>query len=116
MKVVNSREFFESEDFLPVYGFLQTYFRMVTNIEDYFTFDDDDIDADFRYGYRDVMIAQFKQDYYNKSFNHEDQDKREDGLRKRIKVCLKYVVNMGYPISENVYDYKYNDGGLGYFF
>ena len=51
-----------SEDVLPVYGFLQTYFLMVTNLNNYLTFDPDDDDADFRYEYTDATIAQFKQD------------------------------------------------------
>ena len=44
---------FGSEDVLPVYGFLKTYFMMVTIMKDYVTPDDDDSDADFRYFYRD---------------------------------------------------------------
>ena len=32
------------------------------------------------------MIAQFKQDLYNKSLTHQDQDKRVDGLQKRKKI------------------------------
>ena len=52
---------------------------MVTNSKDYVTLDDDDDDADFKYNNRDNMKAQFKQD---KSFSHQDQDKRVDGLQK----------------------------------
>ena len=62
------------------------------------------------------MIAQFKQDSTNKSFSHQDQDKRDDGLQKRIKFWLNYVFKMGGPIPDNVYDYDYNDPGTGYFF
>ena len=57
---------FGSVDVLPVYGFLKTYFLMVTIMKDYLTIDDNDDDADFRHKYRDTMIAQFKQDLYNK--------------------------------------------------
>ena len=53
---------FGSVDVLPVYGFLKTNIMMVTNMKDYVTLDPDDADADFRYDYRDIMIAQFKQD------------------------------------------------------
>ena len=38
---------FGSVDVLPVYGFLKTYFLMVTNMKDYVTLDPDDDDADF---------------------------------------------------------------------
>ena len=53
---------FGSENVLPVYGFLKTHIMMVTIMKDYNTLERDDDDADFRYGYRDTMIAQFKQD------------------------------------------------------
>ena len=60
---------FGSEDVLPVHGFLKTYFMMVTNMKDYVTLDPDDDDADFTYNYRDTMIAQFKQDLFNKNLS-----------------------------------------------
>ena len=41
---------------------------MVTNIKNYLTLEDNYYDADFRYNYRDTMIAQFKQIFYNKHF------------------------------------------------
>ena len=53
---------FGSLDVLAVYGFLKTYVMMVTYMKDYDTRDPDDDDSDFRYGYRETMIAQFKQD------------------------------------------------------
>ena len=74
---------FGNKDILAVYGFLQSYFRMVTNLNNYVTFDDDDDVGDFRYNYRENMIAQFKQDLCNESFRH--QDEREDGLQKQLK-------------------------------
>ena len=61
---------FGCENSLAVYGFLKTYFKLVTNLKDYVK--DDDDDDDFRYHYRDNMIAQFKQDFWNKSFSHQD--------------------------------------------
>ena len=62
------------------------------------------------------MIAQFRQDVYNKSFSHQDQDKRDAGLERKFKFWLIYVVKMGGPIPDNVYDYDYDDPGLGYLF
>ena len=31
------------------------------------------------------MIAQYKQNFLNKNFSHQDQDKSDDGLQKRIE-------------------------------
>ena len=41
---------------------------MVINKKDYVTVDLDHYDADFRYIYRDTIIAQFKQRLFNKNF------------------------------------------------
>ena len=90
-------------DVLPVYRFLQTYFRMVTKLNDYVTFNDDDVDADFRYNYRGNTIAQFEQDLKNRSFSQQEEGKCHHGLQKRIKIWFNYVVTMEWPISENVY-------------
>ena len=73
---------FGSVDVLPLYRFLKTYFMMVTNMKNYVTLDSDGDDADFRYDYRDIMIAQFKQDSNNKNFSLRDQDKRDNSLQK----------------------------------
>ena len=64
MKVVHSRKIL-GDDFwklrcLPVFGFFKTYIMLVTNTKDYVTLDPNDVDADFRFTYRDTMIAQFK--------------------------------------------------------
>ena len=59
---------------------------MVTNFNDYFK--DNDDDEHFEYQYRDDMIAQFKQDFFNKSFSHQDQDKRETKLQKILNFGL----------------------------
>ena len=53
---------FGSEDVLSVYGFLRTYFMIVTILNGYVTDDDNDYKDDFGYHYRDNMIALFKQD------------------------------------------------------
>ena len=95
-----------SVDVLPVYGFLKTYIMMVKIMKDYVTLDPDDADADFKYGCRDTMITQFKQDLYNRNFRLQNQNKRDNILQKRIKFWLNYVVvNQGRPIPDNVYDY-----------
>ena len=59
---------------------------MVTKMKDYVTLDPDDVDADFRYGYRDTVIAQFKHDLYNKKFSLQDESKGDqiDTLQNRI--------------------------------
>ena len=54
---------FGSENVLHVYSFLKKYIMMDTKMKNYITLEPDDDDADFRYKYRDVMIAQFEQDF-----------------------------------------------------
>ena len=61
---------FGSEDVLPVYGFLKTYFLMDKTVKDFLTLDPDDNDADFRYGYSDTMIAQFTPNSFTKNFQN----------------------------------------------
>ena len=65
-------------------------------------------------GYRDDMIAQFKQDIYNKTFTLQKQRKDDeiDTLDNRIKFWPNIFSNAGGPVSDNVYDYDYNDEGL----
>ena len=70
---------------------------MVTNFNDYFN--DNDDDEDFGYQYRDDMIAQFKQNFLNKSFSHQDQDKRETKLQK--------ILNFGSIMSSLIRDSQY---------
>ena len=63
------------------------------------------------------MIAQFKQDIFNKIFSHQDQDKRESSLQKRIKLWFTHVVvKEGAPIPDNVYNYHYDDAEMGFYF
>ena len=81
-------------------------------MKDYLTLDVDEDDAVFWYSYRDVMIAQFRRDFYNKSFSHKDQDKRDCSLRKRSKFWLKYVVKMGDTNRKMFIWYDYNDEGI----
>ena len=55
-----SEVIFGSKNSLALYGFLKTYFRMVTILNEFVK--DDDDDDDFGYHHRDNMIALFKQD------------------------------------------------------
>ena len=91
---------FGTDDVLPVYGFLITKFMMVTSLNDYVT--DVNNKVDFRYHYRDNMIAQFKRSLYDKNFSHQDQHKRHDGLQRRIKLWLNFVDFEGRLIPEIV--------------
>ena len=90
---------FGSVDVSSVYGILKTSIIMVTNMKIYVTIDLDDNDADFRYGYRYTMIAQFKQDFFNKKFSLQDQGKGDqiEALQKRIKFWLNNIDERGVP-------------------
>ena len=79
-----------------LYGFLKTYFTMVTNIKDYVTPVFDEYGADFGCLYRDTMIAQFKQGFYNKNFSLQDQNKgdQSDTLQNRFNFWLN-IFDMG---------------------
>ena len=109
---------FPTKDCIEVYEFLKTYFRMCTNINNYIPvrpwFDDEDEQEQWDCGYRDDMIAQLKQDLYNKNYTLQDQDKDDeiDTLENRIKFWLNIFNNGEGPIPDNLYDYEYNDGGL----
>ena len=66
---------------------------MVTNLKDYVALDPDDYDTEIRYNYGDTMIAQFKEDLYNKNFSLQDQSKSDqiDTLQNKINVWLKII-------------------------
>ena len=104
---------FGSVDVLPVYGFLRTNIMKVTNMKDDAKLNPDDDAADFRYGYRDNMIAQFKQDLCHINFSSQDQGKCDqiDTLQNRIEVWLK-TIDMGVPVPDNLYHCDYDDEGL----
>ena len=63
--------------------------------------------------FRDTMIAQFKQDLFNKNFSLQDASKRDqiDTLQNRIKFWLN-LIDMGGPILDNLYNYDNIDDGL----
>ena len=91
---------------------------MCTKINDQFPvrpwFDDPDESEQWDCGYRDDMIAQFKQDLYNKSFTLQDRGKDDpiDTLENRIKIWLITINKAQGPVPDNLYDYDYNDEGL----
>ena len=61
---------FGNEVVLLAYGFLKTCFMMITNMKNHVRPNSDDHDADFRYKYREKIIAHFKQDFCNRSLCH----------------------------------------------
>ena len=83
---------FGNEDVLPVYGFLKTYNTMVTNMKDYVTLDPDDVDADFRYSYRDTMIAQFSKIYITKISVFKIKVKVIKSKLSRTKLYLGIII------------------------
>ena len=60
------------------------------------------------------MIAQFKQDLYNKTFTVQDQGKDDeiDTPVNRFEFWLNNIGNAQRPKPDNLYDYDYNDEGL----
>ena len=91
---------------------------MCTNINNYVPlrpwFDDPDEKEQWGRGYRDDMIAQFKQDIYNKKFTlqHQGKDYVNDTLENRIKFWINNISNARGPVCDNLYEYDYNDEGL----
>ena len=79
---------------------------MVTYLRDYITLDPDDDDADFRYGYRHLMVVHFKQDLYSKNFGLQNQGKYEkiDTLQNRIKFWPNFNDDTGgtIPIHHSI--------------
>ena len=97
---------------LPLYEHFKTYFRMCTNLNNYVAtrpwFDDKDANEQWGYDYRDDMIAQFKQDFYNKKFSLQDQDKDDqiDTLQNKIKFWPKDIDDTGGPKPlDDLYEY-----------
>ena len=91
---------------------------MCTNINNYVPvrlwFDDPDEEEQCGYGYRDDMLAEFKQDLYNKHFTLQDQGKDDpiDTLENRIKFWINFIENHDGSMPDNVYNYDYNNEGL----
>ena len=105
---------------LALFDFLKLYFRMCTNITNHVLirywdyYDDGKEEEQWGYGYKDDMIAQFKQDIYNKNFTLQDQGKDNpiDTLENRIKFWPNIFNNDEGPVPDNLYDYDYNNEGL----
>ena len=101
---------FLTDECTEVYGFLQMYFRMCTNINNDFPvrpwFDDPDEEGQKGSGYRDDMMAQFKKDLYNKNSTFQDQaeDDGTDTLENRNKFWLKILSTAQGPVPDNLYD------------
>ena len=112
--------YMSNDNDLALFDFLKLYFRMCTNINNYFPdrlwFDDPDEEEQWGYGYKDDMIAQFEQDLYNKNYTLQDQGKDDpiDTLENRIKFWINNISNCQGPVPDNLYDYDYNDEGLDY--
>ena len=112
--------FVSSEECVEMYDFLKTYLRMCTNITNHVPirlwFDDPDEEEQWGAGYRDDMIAQFKQDLYNKNYTLQNQGKDDpiDTLENRIKFWINIISNAQGPVPDNLYDYDVNDEGLDY--
>ena len=79
-------------------------------------FDDPDEEEQWGYGYKDDMIAQFKQNLYNKNFTLQNQGKHNpiDTLDNGIKFWINFISNDEGPVPDNLYDYDYNNEGLDY--
>ena len=71
-----------TNEIIEVYDFLKLYIRMCTDINNYVPnrpwFDDPDEEEQWGCGYRDDMIAHFKQGSYNKNFTLQDQCKDDE--------------------------------------
>ena len=95
---------------------------MCTNITDHVAirywdyYDNGNEGGQWGYGYKDDMIAQFKQDLYNKNYTLQNQGKDNsiDTLENRIKFWINIISNEQGSVTDNLYDHDYNDEGLDY--
>ena len=109
---------FTTKDCIEVYDFLKLKFSMCTNVNNYFPvrswFEDENEEERWGFGYRDDMIAQFRQELYNRNFTLQDQGKDDpiDTFENKIKILLNVISNARGPVADNLHDYDYNDEGL----
>ena len=112
---------FVTEYCIEMYVFLKTYFRMCLITNNYVPvrlwLDDPDEEGQWGCGYRDDMVAQFKQDFYNKIYTLQNQGKDDeiDTLENRINFWINIISNAQGPVPANLYDHDYNDEGLDSF-
>ena len=84
---------------------------MCTNITDHVPirywdyYSDGKEEEQWGYGYKDDMIAQFKQDLYNKNFTLQDQGKDDpiDTLENRIKFWVDNISNDEGSVPDNLF-------------
>ena len=97
--------------------FLKKNFKLCANINNYVPvrpwFDEDE-KGQWVCGYRDDMIAQFKQYIYNKNFSLQNLGKNDenDTLQNRIKFWPNNISNSQGPVLDDIINYDYNDEGL----
>ena len=109
---------FVTNEYVETYNLKKFFFRMCTSINDHVPirpwFDDPDEEEQRGCGYRDDMIAQFKQYLYNKNFTLQDQGKDDpvDTLQNRINFWINNISIARGPVPDNLYDYDYNDEGF----
>ena len=102
---------------LALFEFLKLNFRMCTNITDHVPirywvyYSDGNEEEQWGYVYKDDMIAQFKQDLYNKNFTLQDQGKDDpiDTLENRINFWVDIISNDEGSLPDNLYNFDYND-------
>ena len=109
---------FVTDERVEVNDFLKTYFRMCTNTKNLVParpwFDDPDEEEQWGCGYRDDLIAHFKQDSHNKNSSLQDQGKYYENhtLENRIKFWLIIIGNAQGSGPDYFHDYDYNDEGM----
>ena len=83
---------------------------MCTIINNYVTvrpwFDDPDKEEQWGCGYKNDMIAQFKQDLFSKNFtlHYQGKDDEIDTLENTIKLWLIIISNAQGPVPDNLYE------------
>ena len=100
-----------------MFEYLKLFFKKCTNITDYVPirywdyYDDGYEEEQWGSGYKDDMIAQFKQVIYNKNFTLQDQGKDDpiDTLENRFKFWVDIISNDEGSVLDNLYNYDYND-------
>ena len=109
---------FVTDECVEVYDFLKAYFRLCTNINNYVPvrprFYDPDEEDHWGCGYRDDLMAQLKQDFFNKNITLQDQGEEDEiaTLDNRINFWLIIISNARGPVLDNLYCYDYKSEGI----